>query len=135
MNLMRYEPFHREIDRIFRGISENQTGEWVPAADIREEDDRFLLHLDVPGVNPEHIEISLEDSVLSLSGTRESSHSEERNGFHRVERVSGKFLRRFTLPEGVDPESVSARSDNGVLEVSIPKVPQAKPKKIAVAVN
>ncbi|NNF66684.1 MAG: Hsp20/alpha crystallin family protein [Gammaproteobacteria bacterium] len=135
MNLMRYEPFHREIDRIFRGISENQTGEWVPAADIREEDDRFLLHLDVPGVNPEHIEISLEDSVLSLSGTRESSQSEERNGFHRVERVSGKFLRRFTLPEGVDPESVSARSDNGVLEVSIPKVPQAKPKKIAVAVN
>ncbi|MDH3647180.1 MAG: Hsp20/alpha crystallin family protein [Gammaproteobacteria bacterium] len=135
MNLMRYEPLHREIDRIFRGFGENCSTNWVPAVDIREDEDRFVLHLDVPGVDPAQIDIAVEDAVLSLSGTRESDQAQEHDGYRRVERVSGKFLRRFTLPDGVDPEAVTARSNNGVLEVSIPKAPQAKPKRIEVTVN
>ena len=135
MNLMRYEPFHREIDRFFRGSGEHRPTAWVPAVDIREDDDRFVLDLDVPGVKPAEIDIAVENGVLTLSGARESDTTQERDGYRRVERASGKFLRRFTLPEGVDPESVTARSNNGVLEVSIPKAQQAQPKRIEVSVN
>ncbi len=140
MTLMRYEPWeaarqlHSEIDRLFRHDREN-VSDWMPAVDIREEEDRYVVQADVPGVKPEDIEITMEDGVLSLSGTREASTREERKGYSRVERVSGKFFRRFTLPDGVDAEEVSARSNNGVLEISIPKQPQAQSRRINVNVG
>ena len=142
MNLMRYEPWdaarslHREIDRLFRDSGavrdRDAVADWVPAVDLREEEDRFLLHVDVPGVNPEDIDIAVEGGVLTLSGHRESSSTDEKKGFRRVERVSGRFLRRFTLPDGVDPEAVAARSENGVLEISVPKAARAQRKRIEI---
>jgi len=143
MNLMRYEPWgparslHREIDRLFRDTSRNPdvVADWVPAVDLREEDDRFLLHVDVPGVDPKDIDIAVEDGVLSLSGQRDSIAADNKEGLRRAERVTGKFFRRFTLPDGIDPEAVLARSENGVLEISIPKAAQAQRKRVLVDVN
>ena len=140
MTLMRYEPWeaarqlHSEIDRLFRHDRET-VSDWMPAVDIREEDERYVVLADVPGVNPENIEITMEDGVLSLKGTRETSTREERKGYRRVERVSGKFFRRFNLPDGVNAAEVSARSDHGVLEISIPKQPQAQSRRITVNVD
>ncbi|MDH3588129.1 MAG: Hsp20/alpha crystallin family protein [Gammaproteobacteria bacterium] len=143
MNLMRYEPWgparslHREIERLFRDTSRSPdvVADWVPAVDLSEEDDRFLLHVDVPGVDPKDIDIAVEDGVLSLSGQRESTAGDQKEGLRRAERVAGKFFRRFTLPDGIDPEAVLARSENGVLEISIPKATQAQRKRVLVDVN
>ncbi|MEQ1439697.1 Hsp20/alpha crystallin family protein [Fontimonas sp. SYSU GA230001] len=141
MSITRYEPWalHREllneVNRLFErttDASSAATADWVPPVDIEEYADRFVLHADVPGIEPSSIEITLEKGVLTLSGTREQAV--EQNGVERrrSERASGKFLRRFVLPDTVDADSVSASGKNGVLEVVIPKRPQAQPRKIAV---
>ena len=145
MNLIRYEPWgfvnqlHGEINRLFdRGYSgqDRESGltasDWIPAVDIKEEDNRFLIHADVPGVDPKDIEITMEDGILTLKGERKSETREERDGYRRVERVSGQFFRRFTLPDTADAEGVTAKGSNGVLEISIPKQPKAQPRRITV---
>jgi len=106
--------------------------DWVPAVDIKEENDRFLIHADIPGVDPKDIDIHMENGVLTVSGSRSSESTEERPGYKHQERVSGSFLRRFTLPDTANAEEISAKSTNGVLEVSIPKQDKIKPQKIAV---
>lgn len=107
------------------------TSRWVPAVDILEEPDRFVLLADVPGVPLEDIEITMEDGVLTLKGERRdvAAHADVAR---RVERQGGTFHRRFALPDGVDADRVSAKGRHGVLEVSIPKVEQAKPRRIEV---
>jgi HSP20 family protein len=145
MNLVRYEPWglvnqlHNELNRLFdRGYAgqDQESGvtasDWIPAVDIKEEDNRFLIHADVPGVDPKEIEITMEDGILTLKGERKSETREERDGYRRVERVSGQFFRRFTLPDTADAEGVSAKGVNGVLEISIPKQPKAQPRRITV---
>ena len=145
MNLIRYEPWgfvnqlHGDINRLFdRGYpgQDRESGltasDWIPAVDIKEEDHRFLIHADVPGVDPKDIEITMEDGILTLKGERKSETREERDGYRRVERVSGQFFRRFTLPDTADAEGVSAKGVNGVLEISIPKQPKAQPRRITV---
>ena len=94
--------------------------------------DRYLLHADVPGVKPEDIDVSMDGGVLTLSGERRSSNVSEEDGLRRVERVTGRFLRRFTLPETADADGITAKSDNGILEVSIPKLPEVQARRIAV---
>ncbi|MGB9428381.1 MAG: Hsp20/alpha crystallin family protein [Gammaproteobacteria bacterium] len=144
MNLIRYQPWglagelHNEMHRLFdRGLlADNDSSvaatDWVPAVDIKEEADRFLIHADVPGVDPNDIEITMEDGILTLKGERKSETREERDGYRRVERVSGQFFRRFTLPDTADAEGVSAKGVNGVLEISIPKHAKAQPRRITV---
>ena len=145
MNLVRYEPWgfvnqlHGEINRLFDRNYVGQDTEpgltasdWIPAVDIKEEDNRFLIHADVPGVDPKDIEITMEDGILTLKGERKSETREERDGYRRVERVSGQFFRRFTLPDTADAEGVSAKGVNGVLEISIPKHEKAQPRRITV---
>ena len=107
-------------------------GDWVPAVDIKEEQERFVIYADVPGVDPQDIDVRMEKGILSLSGRRSAVGEPERQGFKRVERRHGSFLRRFTLPDGTDGEHVSARCRNGVLEVVIPKHQKLRPRKIAV---
>nr|WP_253450845.1 Hsp20/alpha crystallin family protein [Natronospira proteinivora] len=126
-----------ELNTIFDGVPayEGETGEvsdWMPAVDIREETDRFILTADVPGVDPKDIEITMENGTLTIRGQRRSENTEERNGFRRVERVSGQFFRRFVLPDSADAESISAKSNNGVLEVVIPKQEKVQPRRIQV---
>jgi HSP20 family protein len=148
MNLVRYEPWgfvnqlHGEINRLFDRNYLGQDNEsnltasdWVPAVDIKEEANRFLIQADVPGVDPKDIEITMEDGILTLKGERKSETREERDGFRRVERVSGQFFRRFTLPDTANAEDVSAKGVNGVLEISIPKQAKAQPRKITVKAN
>ena len=146
MSMVRYEPWgllnqlHGEVDRLFNtrmgryGEDGDQlaTSDWVPAVDIREEDDRFVIHADVPGVDPKDIEVNMEDGVLSIKGERQSEKTDEREGYKRVERVRGSFFRRFSLPDTANADAISARSKNGVLEVVIPKQEKVLPKRIQV---
>ncbi|MFP4244636.1 MAG: Hsp20/alpha crystallin family protein, partial [Ectothiorhodospira sp.] len=106
--------------------------DWVPAVDIREEKDAYVLHADVPGVDPKAIEVHMENGVLTIRGDRKEESTEERENYKRVERVRGSFYRRFSLPDTADAERISARSVNGVLEVRIPKQEKVQPRRITV---
>ncbi|MDX1516323.1 MAG: Hsp20/alpha crystallin family protein [Woeseiaceae bacterium] len=143
MNLTRFEPWsivdllHRDLDRIAHsrfgaGDDENPVANWVPAVDIVEEKDRFVLRADVPGVDPNDIEISMDAGALTVAGERRSENVSEGQGFHRVERVSGRFFRRFNLPDTADADGIKAKSSNGILEVTIPKRPEVQARRIAV---
>jgi HSP20 family protein len=146
-HLTRYQPwslhreflneFNRLLDRSGNDESTSATAEWAPAVDIDEHADKYVLHADVPGVDPNAIEITLEHNVLTLSGSREKAveqHFEKGGGVEsrRIERLTGRFLRRFTLPESVDADAVKATGKHGVLEIVIPKREAAKPRKINV---
>ncbi|MDQ2695874.1 MAG: Hsp20/alpha crystallin family protein [Pseudomonadota bacterium] len=147
MDLTRYDPFtrltqlHKELDRLFDtrlgpGAADDNSNvvasDWTPAVDIKEEAQRFVLHADVPGVDPKDIEITMENGLLTIRGERKAETREEREGFRRVERVRGTFYRRFSLPDTADAEKISARGVNGVLEIVIPKHERTQPRKIAV---
>ncbi|HSC46876.1 MAG TPA: Hsp20/alpha crystallin family protein [Gammaproteobacteria bacterium] len=141
MNVIRYEPWtamDQLMNHLFDGRRLALAGEtaaaavWAPTVDIKEEAGHYVIHADVPGVDPKDIEVTLEEGVLTLSGERKSESRTEEDGWKRVERVSGQFLRRFTLPETVDAEGVSAKGANGVLEIVIPKQAKASARKIAV---
>ena len=146
MNISRFEPLslinvlHRDLDQIAArrfGASGHEevshsVADWVPAVDIIEEKERFLLRADVPGVNGEDIDINMENGVLSVSGQRIANASGEAEGLQRLERANGKFYRRFTLPETANAEEISATSSNGILEIIIPKQPQVSSRRITV---
>ena len=134
MSMVRYDPWHtmqklqRDMSTLFdRRFNDNEEGlpvtasDWAPAVDIKEEDDRFLVQADIPGVDPEDIEVHMENGVLSISGQREAEHKEEKEGYKRIERSYGSFMRRFSLPETADPENIKAKSKNGSLEVVVSK--------------
>ncbi len=108
---------------------------WVPAVDIAEKDDHFLIEADVPGVEPKDIEVSMENGYLTVKGERESESKTEKEGYSRVERSHGSFYRRFSLPETADPENVTASSNKGVLQIKVGKAELSKPKKITVDVK
>lgn len=143
MNIARFEPWtfvdllHRDLDRLVGGRNaaasdQSPVADWTPAVDIIEERDRFVLRADVPGVSPDDIDISMDNGILSVSGQRHPVAAAEDTGMQRLERATGRFLRRFTLPETVDAEQVAARCSNGILEVTIPKAPEIKARRITV---
>jgi HSP20 family protein len=146
MNVTRYEPWRlinllqRDLDQIAGrrfGVGQesddsNSVADWIPPVDIVEEKDRFVLRADLPGVNPDQIDISMENGILSIAGERREERTERVEGMQRVERISGKFYRRFSLPETADADNVSAKSSNGILEVEIPKQAQVQARRIAV---
>ncbi len=142
MSLVHYKPvnlfdqFDNEINRFFSSAlttdAANQTHDWSPAMDIREEDSRYVLEADIPGVSREDVDISLEDSVLTIKGERTLNNEEDREGYHRKERVHGRFVRQFSLPDTVNAEAISATVTNGVLEIGIPKQEKPEPRKITV---
>ncbi|MCK5335451.1 MAG: Hsp20/alpha crystallin family protein [Gammaproteobacteria bacterium] len=108
------------------------TSDWAPAVDIKEEDNKYLIIADIPGVKPDEIEVHMEDGILSIKGGRESKTEEEKENYKRIERSYGVFYRRFTMPDNADAEKISAKSEHGVLEVSIPKKEAAQARKISV---
>jgi HSP20 family protein len=141
--LLRYEPWsvHRELLNEFNRIIERSahsdassgaTAEWAPAVDIEEYADKFVIYADVPGIDPTAIEITLEQGQLNLSGTRERPVEPAGVESRRIERTSGRFFRRFTLPDTADGEAVTAKGAHGVLEVIIPKRKAAQPRRISV---
>jgi HSP20 family protein len=144
MAITRYEPWgilnqlQKELERAYEGDANEgsvATAEWAPAVDIKEEADRFVLHADIPGVKPEDINVSMENDVLTIHGEKKTEAETEKKGYKRIERTYGSFYRRFTLPDTADAEAISAKSNNGVLEIVIPKRESVKPKKITVAVD
>ena len=145
MSITRYEPrnlitqLQNDINRMFSNFgvtlpeeSALSANSWSPAVDIKEEDSRFVVHADLPGVDPKDIELSMQNGMLTIRGKRQSEKKEEKAGYLRTERFSGEFLRRFTLPDTADAERVSARTEKGVLEVIIPKRAAAQPRKIEI---
>jgi HSP20 family protein len=145
MALVNYDPFYSvrqlqdDINRLFSGWSTEDssgvTADWIPAVDINEFDDRFQLFVDVPGVDPKDVEITLEAGVLTITGNRylQAEKSDETIVRHRTERGTGRFYRRVILPESVDADKVKAMDRHGVLEISIPKQAKAQPRRIKVA--
>ena len=147
MAIMRYEPasvvsqLQNDINRIFGNMidaeSSSATAQWMPAVDVREFTDRFELLVDLPGVRPNTVELTLENSVLTISGERREENQTPGNGEsqalqQRTERPIGQFYRRFIVPDTVDSEKVTATGHDGVLEVTIAKHAKAQPKRIAV---
>jgi HSP20 family protein len=130
--------WRRDLERAFRGLEEGASSNgvtaaaWMPAVDIKEENDAYVLHADLPGVDPQDIELHMEHSVLTLRGERRSGITQEQDNYQRIERVTGTFYRRFTLPDTTDAEHISAKTVNGVLEVRIPKSEKALPRRIEV---
>ena len=140
MTLVRYEPwalvsrFSQQLDRALRGDADRDSANvsWLPHVDIHEEDSRFVVVADLPGVDKKDIEVTAEKGVLTLRGERRSEKKSSAEGYARVERASGSFFRRFTLPESADAEAIKATHVNGVLEIAIPKRPQEQPRRISV---
>ncbi len=130
MTVLRYEPWGL---RLFSTANTSESDGWVPATDIHEEPSQFVLHLDLPGVDAQAVEITAEKGYLTIRGTREPQARENGDGYRRVERTSGKFQRRFSLPDSADAQNIRAKATNGVLEVVIPKVAEVQPRKIMVA--
>jgi HSP20 family protein len=142
MTLVTYEPWslvnrlHRQLDQAFNktaAVESAASVAWVPRVDVREEAQRFVVLADVPGVESKDIDITAENGVLTIRGERRAEKkATDQNGYERVERTSGSFLRRFTLPESANTETITAKQTNGVLEISIPKHPQVQPRRITV---
>jgi len=147
MNITRYEPwnllneFQREINSAFgrrnplsRGDRDTEvvTSDWVPAVDVKEEDNRFVIFVDIPGVEAKDIEVTMEKGVLSIRGERKHESTDEHEGYKRVERTRGTFYRSFALPDTADAEGISAKGQNGVLEIVIPKQEKVQARKITV---
>jgi HSP20 family protein len=120
----------RDFDSYVNAPSTNVA--FIPAVDVHEEKERFVVLADLPGVKPEEIEITAEKGVLTLRGERKSEKSENAEGYERVERVSGSFTRRFALPENVQADAIKAKFTHGVLEISIPKQPVVAAKRVTV---
>ena len=136
--LMRPEPFSGDVNRLFNtllGGEDVQAQRWVPAMDLVEADDHFLLKADLPGMDEGDIAIEIRDNTLRVSGERKSEHEESERGWYRVERSFGQFSRSLTLPEGVDPDAVKASFDKGVLHVRIPKPEERKPRRVQIEVG
>jgi len=147
MTIVRYEPWtlmnrlHREIDQIFGdsfaapAASSEQSVAWVPSVDVHEEPERFVVHADLPGVDAKDIHVTTENGVLTLRGERRFEKRASEKGFERLERVSGAFLRRFTLPDNALVDAIQARHVNGVLEITIPKRSAPEAKRVNVQVQ
>lgn len=152
MALVRWEPLREmaslqnEMNRLFGTFFDTPTTavsdrgaanprRWMPAMDLVETDEHFVLRADLPGLGEDDVRIELEDRTLTLSGERQAEHESNGEGYYRLERASGPFARSLTLPEGVDPEGIVAGFAHGVLEVRIPKPEQRKPHRIEIAVG
>jgi HSP20 family protein len=140
MTVVRYEPwslvnrFQRDIDRLF-GVPHTtaaDSGAWLPPVDIHEEDNQYLVHTDLPGVDPKAVEITSDKGVLTIRGKREETRRDARDGYRRIERITGDFQRRFSLPETADVQNIKAKFTNGVLEITIPKLAEVQPQRITV---
>jgi HSP20 family protein len=128
----------REIDRLFDDTFARNVGNFMPAVDIKENENEIRLDLELPGMRPEDVEITAENGVLTVCGEKQEERKEgDDNRYQVVERVYGTFLRTFQLPHGVDADQISAEFNNGVLSLQIPKAALPQPKRIEIggAVN
>ena len=150
MALIRWEPvrelstMQNEMNRLFGTFFDSPTPRsgrrafvrsWIPAMDVVENENEYVLRADLPGVPEQDVHIELDENVLTISGERKLQHEERKEGYYRVERATGRFSRSLTLPEGVSADGIQANFDNGVLEVHIQKPEQRKPQKVAISIG
>jgi len=109
-----------------------ETGEWWPAVELVEADGEFVLTAEIPGMSKENVDISVEDNVLTLKGEKKFEHEEERDRMHIRERRYGTFERMFTLPRNVDAGKIKAEYREGVVEIHMPKAPEAQGRRIEI---
>lgn len=129
------DPFVRLMDTFFNGeaTQELSNRNWSPAVDIRETEDAYMVHAELPGLSKDDINITLENNILKLTGERRFEKDVDEEQFHRVERAYGTFTRAFSLPSRVDSDGVEAKFKDGVLTLTVPKVEEAKPRRIDIA--
>ncbi|MFM7718620.1 MAG: Hsp20/alpha crystallin family protein [Actinomycetota bacterium] len=145
MNIVRWDPFgeldtiHDELNRLFGrtfGAVEPSRqpvrGGWMPALDVFETDDRYVAKMDLPGIEPDDVEVAIDDATLTVSGHREFERETDEQGYHRVERRYGSFTRSIALPQTVDAEKVEASFDRGVLTITIAKTAKAKTRRVEI---
>ncbi|MGH8173179.1 MAG: Hsp20/alpha crystallin family protein [Rhodanobacteraceae bacterium] len=145
MTHLRHHPWHvqsgalqDEVRQVFGRFfhhddqSNVATSQWIPRVDIKEEDGRFAIFADIPGVDPKDIEITMEKGILSIKGERKAENAEQNGKLTRGERSYGAFYRRFALPDSADAEGIKAVGKNGVLEITIPKRPETTARRINV---
>jgi HSP20 family protein len=149
MTIVRWEPLREfstlqnEMNRLFNTVFDapspgnggSTLRRWMPPMDLVETEDHFVLRADLPGLAEDDVKIELEDGTLTVSGERKAEHESKSEGYYRVERAFGSFARSLTLPQGIDPEAVTAHFDRGVLEVRIPKPEERKPRRIEIGGN
>ncbi|WP_373047598.1 Hsp20/alpha crystallin family protein [Vulgatibacter sp.] len=144
--LTRWDPFadlvnlqeqmnHLFDDRLYRPRRETSLARFTPPVDIYEDAEGITLTAELPGVAPEDVEVKVEDSTLSISGTRKLEREEKKENYHRLERSYGSFLRSFSLPPNVDVEHIRAENRHGVLSIFLPRREEARPRRIDVKVQ
>jgi HSP20 family protein len=111
---------------------EGDSGQWCPPVDIYSDDNKVVVQTELPGVKEEDIDVSLDGGVLTIKGERKHETEVKEEGYHRVERASGTFQRAFAVPAEVDPTNIKADLKDGVLTITLPKVEEAKARKIKV---
>ena len=126
--LLRWEPFRYDTGLAFRGAG----GEFTPRFDVKETKDAYVIKADLPGVKQDGVEVSVNGSLLTVSGKREDEQRAEGEQYFTYERSYGSFSRSFSLPDTADPQNVTADLKDGVLVVQVPKRPEAQPKKITI---
>ncbi|MDQ3932334.1 MAG: Hsp20/alpha crystallin family protein [Actinomycetota bacterium] len=146
MSLSRYNPrdlasIQDEFERMFRSFFGGSTGTesapttagaWSPALDVEETEEAFVLHVELPGCQPEDVEVNLEENVLTVTGERRFYDEREAEGFRRIERRFGRFHRAVRLPDRVATDRVDASFENGLLTITVPKAEEAKPRRIQI---
>jgi len=132
LNSLQRDLYSPEYNQLNDDDASVATANWAPSVDISEDEKAFTLRADIPGVEPKDIEISMEKGVLTIKGERQSENVEEKENYRRVERQSGQFYRRFTLPDSADANKIEAKSEHGVLTVTIPKQEVAVSRRIEV---
>ncbi|MGH2976325.1 MAG: Hsp20/alpha crystallin family protein [Solirubrobacterales bacterium] len=146
MALVRWDPsrdldlLQGDVNRLFDAFFQGRGGRgqgtslqrWIPPMDLTERGSEYVLRADLPGLSSEDVDIEVKDDVLTISGERHSEHEDKGEGFHRIERSFGRFSRSLDLPAGVDPDSVLAHFENGVLEVRVPKPAETQPTKVEI---
>jgi HSP20 family protein len=143
--ITRYEPIHvlNDINKLFEQTffpqsnrvvdnSNLETSQWVPAVDVKEGKHEFALKVDLPGIDKKDISIAMDNGVLTVQGERFDEKKDEGDNYYRLERVTGKFYRRFALPETADADKIQATMNKGVLEITVPKKEVSKPKSIEI---
>jgi HSP20 family protein len=122
------------FDSFFRGSQDEDTSlsAWAPAVDIAEHDDAYTVKMELPGVNKDEVKITLESNILTIRGEKKHEKDTKKENYHRIERIYGSFERSFTLPTTVKSDKIDAAYNNGVLQITLPKAEEAKPKQIEV---
>jgi len=137
MNITRFDPFN-EFEKRINTLFSNHTGannisSFVPKVNTLEKAEEYLIEVEVPGIKKEELDIDINGQLLTISGERKHKEEVKEDDYYKVESSFGKFQRSFTLPENVDKDNITAKTKDGVLEISIPKMEIETTKKIAVA--